>query len=221
MATYGRIENGHNAPSLETLVRIAAALEVTVDEALVAPMSPDKAAPRPSIGRPMTGTEVVHWTPSGIDPVDRAVTHYRKSSLAPAQFKDKAGHVKVEDLALAAAWLYALDVPTIPNLPQPVRVIGGRGEHDGRPAAHPLEPGRLRHRSGGGERRTQATVRIRQMGGRWKPPVTVTMDQAARAGWTKRKGEHSDTPSNYELMPERMLVARACTKAISNLYARG
>ena len=34
LGTYGRIENGHNAPSLETLVRVAAALEVTVDQLL-------------------------------------------------------------------------------------------------------------------------------------------------------------------------------------------
>jgi transcriptional regulator with XRE-family HTH domain len=34
IATYQRIENGHNQPSLDTLVRIAAALEVSVDELL-------------------------------------------------------------------------------------------------------------------------------------------------------------------------------------------
>ena len=34
VATYGRIENGHNSPSLDTLVSIAAALEVTVDQLL-------------------------------------------------------------------------------------------------------------------------------------------------------------------------------------------
>ena len=31
-ATYSRVENGRNAPSLDTLVRIAAALEVSLDD---------------------------------------------------------------------------------------------------------------------------------------------------------------------------------------------
>lgn len=36
-ATFSRIENGRNQPSLDTLIAIAAALEVTVDDLLAEP----------------------------------------------------------------------------------------------------------------------------------------------------------------------------------------
>jgi transcriptional regulator with XRE-family HTH domain len=37
-ATYSRIENGHNEPSLETLRRIAGALDVSIDELVGGPI---------------------------------------------------------------------------------------------------------------------------------------------------------------------------------------
>jgi transcriptional regulator with XRE-family HTH domain len=37
-ATYSRIENGHNEPSVDTLRRLAGALDVTVDELIGGPI---------------------------------------------------------------------------------------------------------------------------------------------------------------------------------------
>jgi transcriptional regulator with XRE-family HTH domain len=38
IATYSRIENGHNEPSLDTLRRLAGALQVTIDELVGGPI---------------------------------------------------------------------------------------------------------------------------------------------------------------------------------------
>jgi hypothetical protein len=162
-------------------------------------------------------TNLERWTPTGIDPVDRAVATWRPASMVPAQFKDKDGHVQLADLQLAGMWLYALEVPPVPNLPA-VYVIKGR-------VGIMAELQRALIARAGWDLEVvestadAATVRIRRAGDRqWKPAVTVTMADAKRAGWTNRK--KADVPSNYELIPDRMLAARACTKAIS-LYAPG
>jgi hypothetical protein len=135
--------------------------------------------------------------------------------MAPAQFKDPTGRVRVDDLALAACWAFALDIPPIPNLPD-LYVIKGRV---GIMAA--LQRA-LVARAGYDldaveATATKAVVRISRPPGDWHT-VTVTMEQAERAGWTRRS--KPDVPSNYETIPDRMLLARACTKAI-NMYAPG
>ena len=139
--------------------------------------------------------------------------------MVPAQFKTQQGQVKMGDLALAATWLHVIDVPPVPNIPD-VFVIKGRvglmaglqialAERDGYEIEVVTSTAKM------------ATVRIRQIGAKdWKPYVTVTYAQAEQAGWTKRSANSPDQPSNYELMPDRMLAARAVTKAIG-FYAPG
>ena len=160
-------------------------------------------------------TDLERWAPTGIDTVDRAVATWRPANLVPQQFKDKDGHVQIADLALAAHWLHALDVDPVPNLPQ-VYVIKGR-------VGIMAELQRALLARAGWDleivetTNQRATVRIRPApAGNWKPDVTVTMADAEKAGWTKESGGYS----NYKLIPDRMLIARACTKAIS-LYAPG
>lgn len=162
-------------------------------------------------------TDVERWAPTGIDLVDRAVATWRPASMVPAQFKDKDGNVKLADLQLAGMWLYALDVPPIPNLPAVYVVHGRVGIMAELQRALVARAGwDLWVVESSAER---ATVCIRRQGDRdWKPDVTVTMAEAHQAGWTKpaKSGELS----NYVKIPDRMLAARACTKAIS-LYAPG
>jgi hypothetical protein len=160
-------------------------------------------------------TDVERWTPTGIAEVDRAVTVWRPASMVPAQFKDKDGNVKVEDLALAAMWLYVLDVPPIANLPDVYVVKGRVGIMAALQRALVARAGYDLEVVEGTAAR--AVVRISRPPGDWHP-VTVTMQQAEQAGWTRRA--KPDVPSNYELIPDRMLLARACTKAI-NMYAPG
>jgi hypothetical protein len=160
-------------------------------------------------------TDLERWHPTGIMEVDRAVAVWRPASMAPAQFKDANGRVRVDDLALAACWLYALDISPIPNLPD-MYVVKGRVQ-----MMAALQRA-LVAREGYDldvveATATRAVVRISRPPGDWHT-VTVTMEQAERAGWTRRA--KPDQPSNYELIPDRMLLARACTKAI-NMYAPG
>jgi hypothetical protein len=161
---------------------------------------------------------VVPWEPTGIEAIDRAVVQWRATDLLPVQFKDRDGRPKLADMALASSVLYALEVPPGPNLPA-VYVIKGRvglmariqiplAQRDG----WDIEPVE--------ESAEACAVRMRYRGGRWKPVIRVTMAQATQAGWTARSRNSPDVPSNYELMPERMLMARAVTKAIG-LYAPG
>ncbi len=115
-------------------------------------------------------------------------------------------------------WLHVIDVPPLPNLPD-VYVISGRV---GLMAA--LQRA-LAQRAGYDlelvtTTAERAVVVVTFPDGRRKPPVEVTIQQAERAGWTKRSRSNPDQPSNYELIPDRMLAARACTKAL-DLYAPG
>jgi len=155
-------------------------------------------------------TDLQRWTPTGIDTVDRAVATWRPTTMVPAQYLDKQGHVKLADLQLAGMWLYALDVPPTPNLPQ-VYIIHGR-------VGIMAELQRALIARAGYDLEIvettaeRAVVRIRRHPDSWKPDVVVTWADAVRAGWT--------TSPNYQKIPDRMLAARACTKAIS-LYAPG
>ena len=162
-------------------------------------------------------TQIQRWEPTGISSVDRAVAYWRPASSLPAQFKDPAtGQPKLDDLTLAALWLDAIDVPPIPNLPQLYVVKGRVGMMAELQRA-------LLARAGYDlevveQTAEYATVRIAPPGQGFKPPVTVTIGDAEKAGWTRRSS--ANVPSNYETIPDRMLAARACTKAIS-LYAPG
>jgi hypothetical protein len=160
-------------------------------------------------------TDIERWHPTGITDVDLAVAMWRPASMAPAQFKDPNGRVRVDDLGLAAAYAYVLEIPPIPNLPDLYVVKGRVGIMAALQRAMAAREGY--DLDVVEATATRAVVRISRPPGPWHP-VTVTMEQAERAGWTRRA--KPDQPSNYELIPDRMLLARACTKAI-NMYAPG
>ena len=150
---------------------------------------------------------------SALEPV---VTTIAASSFVPGHFMDKAtGQPRLVDLRYAVEWLSRKGLDPLTNIDQ-VYVANGRIQ-----AMAELQ--RVLARRAGfdlevvSSTNEEATVRIRRLGG-WMAPdahpwheVTVTMQQARLAKWPERN------PS-YGLMPDRMLVARACTRAIS-LYA--
>jgi len=139
-----------------------------------------------------------------------------ESSFCPAFYRDKhSGQPRWEDLAYAVETLRRLELDPLRNIDQ-TYVIGGK-------VSLMAEVQRVLARRAGYDLAVvestsdMATVKIRKTGG-WMAPdasdwhtVTVTMDQAQKAGWVERN------PS-YKTIADRMLVARACTRAIS-LYA--
>ena len=141
-----------------------------------------------------------------------------ESSFCPSHFRDKqTGQPHWEDLAYAVEWLRRKRLDPLTNIDQ-VYVVGGKVN-----ALAELQ--RTLVRRAGFDLEVvesdddHAVVRIRRLpvgpgipddAYPWRQ-VTVTMAEAQKAKWPERN------PS-YNLMPARMLVARACTRAIS-LYA--
>jgi hypothetical protein len=177
-------------------------------------------------GRPEAAkAEVVAWEPTGIHEVDRAVLRWKPATMVPFHFKDQQGNVRIDDLTLACLVLYDLGVRPGPNLPE-VFVIKGRVGFSGKLLAAlaarqgwDLEPVE--------ETPERCTWRIRQLDMcdpmacvHWKPSKSITMADAERAGWSRRSPRSPDTPSTYELMPDRMLSWRCITWLIDH-YAPG
>jgi hypothetical protein len=154
----------------------------------------------------VTGAAVERYT-TGNRAVDLAARIWVDSSMLPAHFKDKAGNVAVGDVVVACMYLDGNGMDPRVCLPD-AYVIGGR------PNLLAEAQRALCRRAGidlevVSSSADHATVAITVPGGP-RREVTVTMAQATAAGWTKS--------AMYTLMPERMLIARACTQAIS-LYA--
>ena len=141
-----------------------------------------------------------------------------ESSFCPSHFRDKhTGQPHWEDLAYAVEWLRRKRLDPLTNIDQ-VYVVGGKVN-----ALAELQ--RTLVRRAGFDLEVvesdddHAIVQIRRLpvgpgipleAYPWRQ-ATVTMAEAVKAKWPERN------PS-YGLMPARMLVARACTRAIS-LYA--
>jgi len=149
-------------------------------------------------------TNLERFTP---DYVTSTVEQWLASSFVPASYRDKAtGRVKEADVALSCSYLAALGLDPRTFFPQTF-VVGAR-------PGLLAEPQRVLARMGGYDLEPvdydeqHATVRGRRLPhGTWKA-VTITYAQAVNAGWTERN------PS-YRTMPDRMLLARACTFWIS------
>jgi hypothetical protein len=160
----------------------------------------------------MTGAGVERYA-TGISVVDQAARTWVDSSMLPAQFKDKdTGVARAGDVLVACLYLDALDMDPRVGLPD-VYVVNGR------PALLAEAQRALCRRAGIDLEVVTATADLATVAitvpGRPRREVTVTMDEAVTAGWTKdpKTGE-----SMYTKLPHRMLTARACTHAIS-LYA--
>jgi hypothetical protein len=145
---------------------------------------------------------------TGIPIVDLAAQIWVHSSMLPKWFIDKnTGAVLTGDVLVACMYLDGNDMDPRVCLPD-AYVINGRPNllAEAQRALCRRHGIDLEVVSSSPE---HATVAITVPGGA-RREITVTMDQAIRAGWTKSE--------MYQKMPERMLIARACTQAIS-LYA--
>lgn len=140
--------------------------------------------------------------------VEAAASRWVDSSFVPASYRDKAtGKAKEADVILACHYLAALSLDPrtwfaatyvvgarVGLMAEAQRVLAVRGGYDLEPVDYDAN---------------HATVRGRRRpDGPWREE-TVTMAMAQRAKWTERN------PS-YSTMPERMLLARACTFWISH-----
>jgi hypothetical protein len=153
-------------------------------------------------------TDLERWTPTGIDAVDRAVAVWSSPLMCPANFK-KDGRIDKVGLALAASWLYALDVPPAANIGGLYLVNGRIGIYADLQRALIARDGyQLEVIDSSAER---CEVRIRHYDGPWHH-VVYTHQQAVTANLAVK-----DVWKHY---PTEMLVARACTRAI-NIYAPG
>jgi hypothetical protein len=157
----------------------------------------------------MTGADLERYQPTGVDAVDRAVAVWSSPLMCPPQFRDKQGNIDRVGLALAASWLYALDVPPAAN-------IGGLYLVNGRIGVYADLQRALVARAGYHLEIVESTdqlaeVRIRHGDGPWHH-VTFTAAQATKAGLLSK-----DNWKNYLV---DMMVARACTRAV-NYYAPG
>jgi hypothetical protein len=154
----------------------------------------------------VTGAAVERYT-TGNPVVDMAARTWVDSSMLPAHYRDKNGTVHFSDVLVACMYLDANHMDPRVCLPD-AYVIGGRPNllAEAQRALCRRHGIDLEVVSSSPE---HATVAITVPGGP-RREVTVTMDQAIKAGWTKSE--------MYQKMPERMLIARACTQAIS-LYA--
>jgi hypothetical protein len=151
------------------------------------------------------------WERTGIVAVDRAALHWQHASMLPRHYRDEAGNARMADVALACLVLYELGVSPTGSLADTF-VVGGRVGFQGRLLTA------LAHRAGYDLEEVSstpeaATWRIRSEGEAWRPPHTVTMEMARRAGWPQRN-------QSYEKMPEIMLGWRAITWLIDR-YAPG
>ena len=148
--------------------------------------------------QPRTEISAGEW-----DSLERRVAVLAKSQLVPEHFRNKPA-----DLMVAALGLRDLGVnPTLPSISQ-CYVVKGRPGYMAQiqialAARHgwDIRPGEIDAKS--------ATVRIRRMdSGEDYETVTFTMADAERGGLPARN-------ENYKKFPDRMLFARAATKAIA------
>jgi hypothetical protein len=152
---------------------------------------------------------------TALEPAEQTIA---ASDFCPGQFIDrKSGQPNMANLRFGCEWLIRKGLDPVANIDQ-IYVIGGK-------VTAMAELQRVLIRRAGFDLEVvesdddHATVQIRRLpvgpgipldAYPWRQ-ATVTMAEATRAKWPERN------PS-YQLMPARMLVARACTRAIS-LYA--
>jgi hypothetical protein len=167
------------------------------------------------------GQAVARWEPTQIREVDLAVAYWLRAPLLPYHYRDRDGKARVGDVVIACLLLDALGVSPRAALAETF-VIKGRVGFKGTLLAAlaarvgwDLEPV--------SESPESSTWRIRRLDDcppkvcpHWYPPKTITMAEAKQAGWTKRSTSNPEQPSQYELIPDRMLSWRCITWLIDH-----
>lgn len=138
-----------------------------------------------------------------MDSIPRMAEIYAKSAVCAKQFQGKPELVEIVAYQLAA-----LDVRMHPASIGMCYVVGNKPGFEAQlqimlAARHGCKIVPLDDQSDD----RSATCKALGKDGEWHR-VTVTIDDADRAGWTTRN-------PNYKTMPDRMLAARAITKAIA------
>lgn len=138
--------------------------------------------------------------------IPRLAEQLARSSMCPEQFRGKPDEIAIVGYALADNGFRL----TLSTLPQCYVVHGRPGYMAQLQIAMVARAGCCLVPLDEESDATTATVRVFGKDGQWHR-VTVTMAEAELAGWPKRN-------PNYKTMPDRMLMARAVTKAVDRHF---